>query len=97
MRPGSTRASLRSGSSSSMRFRYLEKSTTTATLQLWPEDAAVGLRDAVENPMLDAHVVMEVLELAQARHSAKRVRRDRGRTVRRKIEPVGVRDGGDLE
>src|ERR1041384_3712616 len=34
--PGSTRASLRSGSISSTRLRYLEKSITTATLVVWP-------------------------------------------------------------
>ena len=36
MSPGCTRASLRCGSISTMRFRYFEKSMTTATLAIWP-------------------------------------------------------------
>ena len=47
--------------------------------------------------MLDAHVIVEVLEVAQTRDRAERMGRDRGRAVCREIRLVRVRDGGYLE
>ena len=47
--------------------------------------------------MLDADVIVEVLEVAKALDGAERVRRDCRRAVRRHVELVRMRDGGGLE
>src|SRR5690349_13498243 len=45
----------------------------TGTAAIGPQDAAIGTRRAVEQHLLDAHVVVEVLEVARARRRAAQV------------------------
>src|SRR5438876_423984 len=81
IRPGSTRASRCLESMSSIRFRYLEKSITTAVLAVGAELGPLRHEDAVEEERLDAHMVVEVLEMAEVADGAEGVRGELWRAV----------------
>src|SRR5436853_1506757 len=94
--PARSRASARSGGPT-LDLLLLQLEPVAVSGAVRPEDTAVRLEHAVEEHRLNSHVVVEILEMAKPLHGAECVRRDRGRTVRRQIDAVRVREAGCSE
>ncbi len=70
----------------------LEFETDAGPRSVRPQRAIHGAKHAVEELLLDAHVVVEIFQVAHPRHGAAHMGMDAGRSVRRERQAEGVRE-----
>lgn len=68
----------------------------TRARKIGAEHAVLGNRSAIEQHVLDAHVIMKPFEMPQARCRAGGVNMQRGRAMTGEIDVIGAQ-GGNLK